>query len=122
MPRRIQRVGPNERPQFATVLSLTFEPGLELNCGVGERCESARPEPFGSRCKRVPQGTLRFGSITELRNHIEQNSQCCARDLDREGIGERHFPETLEAAGGAGVTGVEVGAKGNQVVVRAQAP
>ena len=47
---------------------------------------------------------------------------CCARDLDREGIGERHFPETVEAARGAGVTGVEVGAKGNQVVVRAQAP
>jgi len=47
---------------------------------------------------------------------------CCARDLDREGIGERHFPETVEAASGAGVTGVKVGAKGNQVVVRAQAP
>ena len=46
----------------------------------------------------------------------------CARDLDREGIGECHFPETVEAARGAGVTGVEVGAKGNQVVIRAQAP
>jgi hypothetical protein len=59
---------------------------------------------------------------TELRNHIEENSLCCARDLDREGIGERHFPETVEAARGASVTGVEVDAKGNHVVVRAQAP
>ena len=65
---------------------------------------------------------LCFGSITELRNHIVQNSWCCARDLDREGIGERHFPETVEAARGAGVTGVKVGAKDNQIVVRAQEP
>ena len=43
-----------------------------------------------------------------------------ARDLDREGISKRHLLETVEAAGGAGVTGVEVGAKGNQVVVRAR--
>ena len=51
-----------------------------------------------------------------------QNSQCCARDLDREGIGERHFLETVEAARGAGVTGVEVGAKGNQVVALRAVP
>jgi len=44
------------------------------------------------------------------------------RELDREGICERHFPETVESASGAGVTGVEVGAKGKQVVIRAQAP
>jgi len=28
----------------------------------------------GSIKAELPQGTLRFGSITELRNHIEQNS------------------------------------------------
>jgi hypothetical protein len=63
---------------------------------------------------------LPTGQINALRSHIEQNSQCCA--LDRKGIGERHFAELYEAARGAGVTGVEVGAKSNQVIVRAQAP
>jgi hypothetical protein len=58
-----------------------------------------------------------FGSITALRSHIDQNSQSCADDINREGIGERHFPERVEAASSAGVTGVEIGAKGNQVVV-----
>jgi hypothetical protein len=28
----------------------------------------------GSIEAQLPQGTLRFGSITELRNHIDQNS------------------------------------------------
>ena len=46
-------------------------------------------------------------------NHVEQNSWYSARDLDREGICECHFPETVEASRGAGVTGVEVGAKNN---------
>src|SRR5262249_7174060 len=50
----------------------------------------------------------------DYRVAVEQNSQCCARDLDRESIGERHFLETVEAARGAGVTGGEGGAKANQ--------
>ena len=45
-----------------------------------------------------------------------------ARDLEGEGVGERDLLETVETPRGAGVTGVEVGAKGNQVVIRAQAP
>jgi hypothetical protein len=54
--------------------------------------------------------------------HYGWSIVCCAHDLDREGIGERHFPEAVEAARGTGVTGVEVGTKGNQFVIRAQAP
>src|SRR5258708_7723755 len=44
------------------------------------------------------------------------------RDLDRESIGECHFPETVEASRCARVTGVEVGTKGDQILVHAQAP
>jgi hypothetical protein len=42
-------------------------------------------------------------------NHVEQNSWCSARDLDREGICECHFPETVEASRGAGVTVIVLG-------------
>src|SRR5262245_873801 len=44
---------------FATVLSLTFESGLELNCGVGERCESARPEPFAMQARAAGYAAFR---------------------------------------------------------------
>ena len=37
------------------------------------------------------------------------------RDLDREGICERHFPEMVEAASGAGVTGVELVRKASRL-------
>ena len=48
---------------------------------------------------------------------------CCARaNLIAKAYASATFPETVESASGAGVTGVEVGAKGKQVVIRAQAP
>ena len=40
-------------------------------------------------------------------------------DLEREGIGKSHFLQPVEAACGAGVTGFEVGAKGDQFAVGA---
>src|SRR5262245_61869093 len=84
------------------------------NCRAAAKAQGA-PASLGGRERwtKIPLPTSCAATLAELMG--------CARDLDREGIGERHFPETVEAARGAGVTGVEVGAKGNQVVIRAQA-
>src|SRR6185437_10440859 len=46
--------------------------------------------PLAARTQQQTMPVIGFLSSLELVS--------CARDLDREGIGERHFPETVEAA------------------------
>ena len=83
-----------------------------VSCGSKARITALQqhwPVHLSKRTSRSGKDTCVFGS--ELR--VEQNSWCSAPDLDCESIGERHFLETVEASRGAGVTGIEVGAKGN---------
>jgi hypothetical protein len=94
----------------AAVIAFAEGPQLRASLASPGTLKRAEVEPVAVRGGKKKQG------------FCLSSARYCASDLDREGIGERHFPETVKAARGAGVTGVEVGAKGNEVVVRAQAP
>src|ERR1700704_6389065 len=77
---------------------------------------------LGLRSKTSPCATTTPSNMARVIAASLQSSWRHARDLEREGVGKRHLLETVEAPRGPGVAGVEVGAKGNQIVIRAQAP
>src|SRR6516164_9882139 len=65
----------------------------------------------------------RWSDPSRTRNlQLTPSSTIHSCDLDCKGIGERYFLKIIEATRGTDVTGLKVGPKGNQAVVRAQTP